>query len=153
MNTQEAYTKACEYLMQAEGRSGIADCPPGGGDAFVCLYAGPDDRACGVGCLLPRELAARLDTASGSSVSPSWGAVLRNPEEFPAYTEAAEYLKGVSNDMLYHLQGIHDSRLAWEHGKGEMKRRLHKLARDFGLTAPECLGPDLWATCDDEGGP
>ena len=127
MNTQEAFTKVCLHLWAAEARS--ASHEPDGDT--MCLYAGPNNTACAIGCLLPRDLAEELDLTR-----PAWVTVLNGG--CAVYDRARAYLQGVSNALLSELQEVHDSASSWDDDKEPMGCSLRRLAVHYGLDIPAC---------------
>ena len=125
MNNQEAFEKSVKHCLEQGVKSM---------DGVHCLYAGPNETACAIGCLLPRELSKKLDKV-GPSVDYLTGVAelvghLHTQKE--AIFEARELLKGVTPSLLRELQSIHDTcRLE------EWPAEFSALARVHGLEMPQ----------------
>lgn len=123
MNNQEAFTKAVTHMRTH----------PQAIEHGRCVYATTDGNACAVGCLLPFELAVRVEAEASecSCFSTGWSSIRRIAEMNPdsACAEAVKLLEGVDTELLLSLQDIHDT-----HDKREAAEdALDILAARYGL--------------------
>lgn len=124
MNNQEAFTKAVTHMRTH----------PRAIEAGRCVYATTDGNACAVGCLLPFELAERLEAEMSelNSYNTGWGAVVRQAAlTRGAAAEAVEFLGDVDQDLLRSLQDLHDDRSGDSTEDGFVR-----IARRFELEIP-----------------
>lgn len=126
-DNQEAFDRVCAHLMTADQRSTNTD-----GNA--CRYAGANDRACAVGCLLPREIGARLDRL----ILTGWTQATANPHK--VWCEARAHLVHVDDAFLGRLQVAHDAPENWTDGKRGLREELRVIAEAYKLTVPACVG-------------
>lgn len=111
---QTAFTAAAKGMLSQMKKSVTEE----GSDS--CMYRGYGGLKCGVGFLLPDELAVRADSEGITDTG-----VDSVVEGIP---EIAELLSKVDIDLLARIQGIHDYQPTdrWEY-------RLKSLAGDFDL--------------------
>jgi hypothetical protein len=93
-----------------------------------CLYAGPEDNSCPLGCFFPRELSLKLDRIKDAK----WLDIIKN--KCSSAFKARLILRGVDDDLLAELQDIHD---IWWSGRDERVEQLDAIAQRFGLTIPK----------------
>lgn len=128
MDTKEFLQRSYDHVMAQTERSNV----DGG---VSCLYAGPKGNSCAIGCVLPRELAKKLDQQRHALRGASWSSiVLADRHGSKVAREAVELLKDVPQSVLEAAQRIHDLN---EHRDEKAKERIRseflELARRNGV--------------------
>ena len=142
LDNQSAFDRALAHMMRQTEQA--TD------DEDSCVYYVPETgNTCGVGCLLPVELAKKLSEARFvNEDGGSWDTVVDystargedysdEPREAdPTAVAAVEALDGVSNRLLCEIQRVHDARKSGtrtDDDKLEMLQELKAIAKRFGL--------------------
>lgn len=131
MTNQEAFNKVVTHLNQQRKAAVLVNAS----GHSKCSYAAPDGSACAVGCLLPRELGARLDNLQCSGTG--WGGVVLNDLEEAAF-QARKLLEGVNEELLTELQNTHDrlESLTGDEFWWRAKEKLIDIAAEHELELP-----------------
>lgn len=113
MNNQEVFTKVAKHLMTQYQKSR---------DDNRCLYRGPNDTSCAIGCLIPREIYSPY--MEGVSIIN-----LLSEGKFP---QLNRLLDRVNTELLRNLQDIHD----WD-AVDQWESSLKKVASKWGLDSSQ----------------
>lgn len=142
MDDQEAFMRSATHVLGQTQRATYSG---------VCVYATPDGGACGVGCLLTRDLAEALDRLAlqaswqDFNLPTSWKTVVAIAgTDHPEAIRAVKYLAGVSTELLCELQAIHDEVETRTEGDKLRLRRMYKsLAAEMDLSGDFLDDADL----------
>ena len=99
-----------------------------------CVYAGPNNNSCAIGCLLPRELGKKLNRLDAGN----WNRIVQNKKSSCAI-EATKLLSKVEDGLLEDLQLAHDTlpgTSAWLPPEF-LKKELESIARSWKLKVPK----------------
>lgn len=150
MTNQEAFEKSYRHVMSQPKRCESLNAR----GMTSCSYAAPDGCSCGVGCLLPREIAERAEGKLGGH---NWRAIDRwsrgeyyandlvaedaRAEKTLECAKAVAPLAGVSVDLLSQLQSIHDQTLGRTTAEDRhfLNDCFERLAANLRLKMPELL--------------
>ena len=113
LTNQEIFNKVSKHLI-AQGKQ----CVSANGD---CVYRGPKNLKCAIGCLIPDEFYEAF--MENKSIHILFG-------KFPVNMKESK-LKKQSGDLLFELQKIHDNEFRFLHLKTELK----KCATEFRLNS------------------
>ena len=114
MNNQEFFDKTLAHLKQ----QGV---PSARGAS--CLYRGPEGTRCAIGFHIPDDMYnLRMEGAGVSNL-------LQN------YPELRHLFKGVSDELMIELQGLHDNYL----GTSYFEERVEKIAARYHLAYKETV--------------
>jgi hypothetical protein len=97
-------------------------------DMSSCLYRGPENKMCAMGCIIPDKF--YLPDMEGMDVD----CLLKNFENSKGQKEYWQFVKQ-HRELLLALQAIHDkvNDASMEIARQDMIRGFHKTARDFNL--------------------
>lgn len=125
---QEIFDKSCSAII-AQGRPAMID--------RVCCYAGPNNSACAVGQLLPRDIAEEWEAAGAFSVSSLRG-------KRPTVKNARKKLRQLNQvgvptdrktlDLLEEIQTAHDIHSGSAEFLAEFRRAAGRIAENYGLS-------------------
>lgn len=110
MTDQEVFTKIKKHLLRQGDKSFIISC-----GTIMCMYRGPDNKMCAVGCLIPDSKYSK-DLEGASVESPKIEMLL------------GEVLGTYNKRLLSELQSVHDS-----FAVHEWEIRLKLVAKSFKL--------------------
>ena len=125
MTPQEMFDKAYLGVIQQGSKSQNA---LGG-----CAYRGQSGNKCGIGHLIPDELAKAWDKRINSSISQ-----IKATKAYPI----PDFIKN-NKALACALQEAHDSSINYEHRVfiNEFKFRMEQVAKDYKLTIPQLEKP------------
>ena len=130
MTNQEIYDDVLAHLRK-QGKAAVNT----GGD---CQYRGASGTSCAVGCLIPDELYDPL--IEGLSVVPLVKATMPEDRKHqaqalrPVLARIKNHIGAKHLPLLCELQDAHDLDL-FDSGLVAWEKEMHRIARDFGLTA------------------
>ncbi len=121
MTPQEMFDKAYLGVIQQGSKSNNPD--------GSCAYRGQSGNKCGIGHLIPDDLAKAWDKRTNSSILH-----IRATERFPI----PDFIKK-NMSLARDLQAAHDTCASYDHHAflREFKHRMAQVAKDYKLTIPE----------------
>ena len=127
MTAQQVFDRVATHLFTQGRRATL-------GLAGGCRYRTPDGLKCAVGCMIPDALyLPEMDkNAKDSNLGLSAEELI---EEFSEMEPLRPHM-----DLLMDLQSVHDGYPSWDNAESVLRKRIKKVAGEFGLDASILAG-------------
>lgn len=130
MTNQEVFDTVVRHLKVQGKRSGVYKANPPWPEKFYCLYRGPNNTSCAVGCLIPDDMySPDLENRPAGAAAINW--ILLELD--------------ISPGLASGLQRVHDSSMSWN-SNANMRSALNVVAKDYKLDYS--LVTELWSDND-----